>query len=124
MKTLRPFKEYHLEKLKNPKYAQLHLEIALEEYEEDRDKEAFLLALKDLAEAQGGISKLAEKTKLSRQSLYKVLSSTGNPTLETIENILTALGFRLSVLPLKEDTSKIKQRLKPTKKNKKQLLAK
>ncbi|MEK7484220.1 MAG: addiction module antidote protein [Planctomycetota bacterium] len=121
MKTLRSFKEYHIEKLKNPEYARLHLEIALEEYEKDRDKEAFLLALKDLAEAQGGISKLAEKTKLSRQSLYKVLSSTGNPTLETIENILTALGFRLSVLPLKENDSKNQ---KPTKKNKKQLVAK
>jgi probable addiction module antidote protein len=68
--------------------------------EKDRDRVALLLALKDLADAQGGIAKLAEKTKLSRQSLYKSLSEKGNPKLETLETILNGLGFRLSVVPL------------------------
>lgn len=37
------------------------------------------------------------KTRLNRQNLYKALSSKGNPTLDTLDAILYALGFRLSI---------------------------
>jgi len=59
--------------------------------------QAFLLALKDVAEAQGGLSKLAERTNLNRPNLYRALSAKGNPKLETISTILHGLGFRLSI---------------------------
>lgn len=106
MTKLRSFREYHLEKLSESNSAEIHLQVALEEYEKDRDRVGLLLALKDLADAQGGIAKLAEKTKLSRQSLYKSLSEKGNPKLETLETILNGLGFRLSVVPLNEESEK------------------
>jgi probable addiction module antidote protein len=79
----------------------VYLSVALEEYEKDGDTEAFLLALRDVTEAQGGIAKLAERTKLNRQNLYKALSDKGNPRLETVGAILHGLGFRLSVEPIR-----------------------
>ncbi len=84
------------ERLADAEYARVFLDVALEEYEKDGDTEAFLLALRDVTEAQGGIGKLAERTNLNRQNLYKALSEKGNPRLETIGAILHGLGFRLS----------------------------
>jgi len=91
------FKEWHLERLADFDRAKMYINIAIENYEEDGDVEAFLLALKDVAEAQGGLTKLAEKTGLNRQNLYKALSSKGNPKLSTVGLILSGLGFKLSV---------------------------
>ena len=51
-------------------------------------------------QAQGGIGKLAENTKLSRTSLYKTLSPAGNPELGTLELILAAFGIRIGFFPI------------------------
>jgi len=101
MRRHRDFKDYHIEKLRDSEEARVYLSVALEEYEKDGDTEAFLLALRDVTEAQGGIAKLAERTKLNRQNLYKALSDKGNPRLETVGAILHGLGFRLSVEPIR-----------------------
>lgn len=102
MRQLRDFKEYHVEKLKNPKEARAYLSLALADFEKDNDADDFLLAIRDVAQAQGGIGKLAQETRLNRQNLYKALSKQGNPQLETVSVVLRGLGFRLSVEPLKE----------------------
>jgi probable addiction module antidote protein len=100
MPKLRTFDEELIEALKNPKEASAYLKVALEEYEKDQDTESFLLALRDIAEAQGGITKLAERTHLNRQNLYRVLSPKGNPKLPTILTILHGLGFSLQPKPI------------------------
>ncbi|MGI4851513.1 MAG: addiction module antidote protein [Janthinobacterium lividum] len=105
MRNLRTFKNMLIEDLKDPTFAKEYLSIALEEYEKDRDSEAFLLALRDVAEAKGGLSKLAERSHLNRQNLYKALSKRGNPKLDTVETILHGLGFRLSIEALSEQPS-------------------
>lgn len=97
MRKLRGFKTYHLKKLEDPEEARLYLTAALEDYEEDQDTEAFLLAIRDVAEVQGGLSQLAKRTHLNRQNLYTALSKKGNPKLDTIGAILHGLGFRLSI---------------------------
>jgi probable addiction module antidote protein len=51
-------------------------------------------ALGDLARAKG-MSQVARDTGLSRESLYKALSDTGNPSLETVLKVAKALGLRL-----------------------------
>ena len=40
---------------------------------------------------------LAGRVGLKRPSLYKILSKHGNPTLETLQEILKPLGLRVSV---------------------------
>ncbi len=93
------FRNYLVEKLKDQEEAISYLKIALEEYEKDKNSEAFLLALRTVAEARGGLTELAKKTNLNRQNLYRTLSSKGNPKLNTLETILNGLGFRLSIEP-------------------------
>ena len=93
----RPWKGYMLETLKDPHAVQEYLEAAVEAYEQDSDRQAFLLALRMVAEAQGGISELARKSALSRQHLYRALSENGNPTFETLTAVFKALGLRFTL---------------------------
>lgn len=44
-----------------------------------------------------GMGALAEKTGLSRQALYRALSEDGNPSLDTLVKVMSALGLRLTV---------------------------
>ena len=88
------FKDVLIEQLKDPKEAKAYFNAILEECKDCYDEEAkrlILSALKDITEAQGGISELAERTKLGRQSLYKTLSPKGNPKLSTFITITNAL---------------------------------
>lgn len=96
-RTTGSYEEWLIHSLKNKKEAVAYLQVALEEYQKDSDLEAFLLALRHVAEAQGGIAKLAKKTHLNRESLYKTLSSKGNPKLQTIGLLLKGLGFEFSI---------------------------
>lgn len=45
------FEEWHLEKLKDPEESNRYLQVALEDYEQDHDVDAFLLALHDVIKA-------------------------------------------------------------------------
>jgi probable addiction module antidote protein len=97
MRKLRKFKDSVIENLQDQNYAKTYLDVALEEYSKDHDTRAFFLALKDVAEAQGGLSKLAAHTNLNRSNLYWVLSGQNKPKLDTVDRILQGLGFRLSI---------------------------
>ena len=61
----------------------------------------FLLGLRDVVDAHGGIGKLAEKSGLHRVSLYRLLSKKGNPSIDSVIEILAALGIELRFYPLK-----------------------
>lgn len=98
MRKLRKFNDTVIENLQNKEYARTYLEVALEEYSKDHDTRAFFLALRDVAEAQGGLSKLAEHTNLNRSNLYGILSGQNKPKLDTVDTILQGLGFRLSIV--------------------------
>ena len=101
-KIIENTKSYHdelIESLRKPKEADLYLRIAMDEYHEDGDIEALLVALRNIAEAKGGMAQLAKKTRLNRQNLYHVLSKKGNPRLDTLELILRGLGYKLAIQP-------------------------
>jgi len=102
VKILKNTESYHdelIESLKNPKEANLYLRIAMEEYQEDGNTEALLVALRNITEAKGGMGQLARNTHLNRQNLYQVLSKNGNPTLDTFGLILRGLGYKLAIQP-------------------------
>lgn len=88
-----------LDSLKEPVEAAAYLQVAFDAFQMDGNFQALLLALRDVTNAQGGISELSEKTHLNRQSLYKTLSSTGNPKLDTFGSIIRGLGFTLTITP-------------------------
>ena len=61
---------------------------------EDGDASVIAAALGDIAKAEG-MSKVAKKTGLGRESLYKALSPDGNPALATILKVLNAFDLNL-----------------------------
>lgn len=97
MYKYRKFRDYHLEQLRDPEDAKIYLSVALEDFEKNEDIDAFLLAVRDVAEAQGGVSKLAKRVSLTDERLYKILSEKGNPQLNTMRQILHELGFKFSI---------------------------
>ena len=68
----------------------------LEDAMEGNDPKHIAAALGDVARSQG-MSEIAKKSGLGRQALYAALSENGNPTLETLTAVLSALGLQLSV---------------------------
>lgn len=70
----------------------------------DGDARAIPVALRTITDAAGGMAALAEKTGLSRETLYRTLSQKGNPRLDTLTTILAAFGLRLSVQATKSRT--------------------
>jgi probable addiction module antidote protein len=72
----------------------------------DGDTRAIPIALRTVADALGGMAALAEKTGLSRETLYRTLSEKGNPRLDTLSAILGAFGLRLSVQPTKPPSAR------------------
>ena len=101
MKKTLDYRSFKLERLKNPEFAKLYLETVLEESCNDNNQEAFLHALRDMVEANGGIPEIARVINMPRQSLYHTFSPQGNPRLDILERILKSLGLRLSVEAVK-----------------------
>ena len=60
------------------------------------DPSAVIAALGTVARARG-MAKLSRSTGLGRESLYKALSSDGNPSFRTVLCVATALGYRFNV---------------------------
>lgn len=96
------YQDYLIESLKDPETAEEYLNAALD----DGDVTVFLLALKNVVKAHGGIKKLAETSNKSRTSLYKTLSSKGNPYLKSTNEILDSLGFHLVISANKNDAAR------------------
>lgn len=91
------FSDYLKETLSNDIEAQSYLNIALEQLFIDHNKDLFLVALRRVIEAQGGITKISKETNINRQHIYKMLSNKGNPTLDKMGSLLAAVGFKLKV---------------------------
>jgi probable addiction module antidote protein len=86
---------YHdslLQSLKDPDEAAQYLNACL-----DDDGRVFLPALRDVAEARGGVRALSRDAHLNRESLYRMLSKSGNPSLDSLSAVLNACGLRLAV---------------------------
>ncbi|MDO8262605.1 MAG: hypothetical protein Q7T21_05205 [Gallionella sp.] len=46
-----------------------------------------------------GMAKVAEEASIQRESLYRALSPSGNPTLKTLMAVMKAVGLRISAVP-------------------------
>ena len=80
--------------LADPKEAAEYLDAVMEL----EDSAALLVALRHVAKAHG-MAEIARQTNLGEKTLFRALSKTGNPTLNTISKVLIAAGLRLSVTP-------------------------
>ncbi len=95
MKRSVPYHKHLIQALRDPAEAAEYLNAALHE----GDSALLLVALRNVAEAQGGMSKLSQRARLNRANLYQMLSREGNPRLQTLENVLKIFGLRLKIVP-------------------------
>jgi probable addiction module antidote protein len=77
----------------DPEFAVEYLRAAIEDTEEPR---VLLIALRRLAEAHGGMAKVAKAAGVRRESLYRALSPRGNPRFATLLGVMNAMGYRLN----------------------------
>jgi len=99
-KPFRHHEEATIESFRNdPEFAAEYLNAILA----DGDREELLLALRYMANAFGGVTKLAEKAELNATSLYRTLSQKGNPELKSLTALLKVMGMRLAVQPLNRE---------------------
>jgi probable addiction module antidote protein len=80
-----------------PEFAVEYLKAALEEADEPQ---VLLMALRRVAEARGGIARVAKAAGIERESLYRALSARGNPRLSTLVAVARAIGLKLTVEPV------------------------
>lgn len=66
LQSTRPYEEWLIHSLRNKKEAATYLQVALYQYQNDGDLEAFLLALRHIEKTQGDVVKLEQKTDLNR----------------------------------------------------------
>jgi probable addiction module antidote protein len=84
------------EQLRTPEEMAAYLDAWLEEAPEDAA--GITRALGDIARAKG-MSQVARDAGLSRESLYKALSETGNPSFATVLKVARALGVKFHAQP-------------------------
>jgi probable addiction module antidote protein len=85
-----------LDRLKTVKEQIAYLEAAL-----DEDDPSFIAtAIGDIAKARG-VTEFARETGLSREAIYKAFRPGGNPTIETLNKAMKALGLKLKLVPEK-----------------------
>lgn len=84
-----------LERLSDPEYAAGYLSACVQEGQEE-----FLLGLRNVAQAQGGLKQVSEATNLNRESLYSMLSEEGNPRLSSLFTVLNACGLQIQCAPI------------------------
>ena len=96
-RKIKKYEDSLIESLKSPIEVAAYLTVHIEDNSKYAE-EIFLLALKDVARAYR-IKKVAEKAKVGRESLYKTLSGSVNPKLNTLRSILDSMGFKMTIEP-------------------------
>lgn len=92
------FEDFLQEELQDPEVAMGYLNEALA----DEDPHIFLIALKDVINAQQkDMTEIAKKAHLNRQNLYRMLSKKGNPRWENLNSLFDTLGYQVQLSPKK-----------------------
>ncbi len=76
---------------------------------ESEDPALFLRAIGHIARSKG-MSLIAEKTGLGRESLYKALDEKAHPRFETIFKVLNAMGIQMTLVPKMKFRKRAKQK--------------
>lgn len=72
---------------------------------EDGEPGELLIALRQLAQAFGGVPQVAQQAQINGTHIYRTLSANGNPGIRSLSAILKAMGLRLAVQPIQPSTA-------------------
>lgn len=92
MKKTANYQDELIKRLRNPELSLALLNEAME----DEDPRVFLLALRDIIMAHGGIKEISKKTDLSRTSLYKTLSGKTDPHASSLRKLFDSMGIKVT----------------------------
>ncbi len=95
-RSVRYKEDYLYEELRKPKEAAAYLNECLK----DEDPAVFLMALRDVIKANGGMTKLADEIERNREGLYRSFSNNGNPGINTLVDALDVFGLEFSIKPI------------------------
>ena len=101
MRKMRTWRECLIEQLADHKSAIAYLQAILEDYQIYKRPAAVQRSLLTVIEAQGGIVELAEQVNMDPQVLSKMISDENTPLIEALGIVLKALGYQLSIQPIK-----------------------
>ena len=96
------YKQHLIERLQTPEDVAGYVNAAMEE----GDMATLLLALRDVADAQG-MGKVATESELNRQNVYRMLSADGNPRLESLLSVLHVLRLDMRFEPIRDTDSSV-----------------
>jgi probable addiction module antidote protein len=98
MKNLKKVKNKDLSKFDAVDYQKTEKDIVgyLSAVLEDGDPALFIAAIGDIAKAKG-MTEIAKKSGVTRESLYRALKIESRPRFETVARVVQALGMKLSV---------------------------
>ncbi|GAK52619.1 hypothetical protein U14_03871 [Candidatus Moduliflexus flocculans] len=71
-RIMRNYREFVIDTVREPLEAVAYLQASFEAYEQDGNEEAFLLALRTIVDAQGGMTELARKPPAVRMTAIPV----------------------------------------------------
>lgn len=83
----------------DPVFAMKYLDHILDE----GDQADLLIALRQMAQAFGGVPAIADKAHLNATQLYRTLSANGNPELRSLTAVLKAMGMRLAIQQIRRN---------------------
>ena len=98
---MRTWRECLIEQLADRKRAIAYLQAILEDYQIYKSPTVVQRSLLTVVEAQGGIVQLAKQVNMDPQVLSKVISNEDTPLIEALGIVLKALGYQLSIQPIK-----------------------
>src|SRR5262245_4895382 len=99
-----------IESLKDSDFATSVLSEAFQKLAESGDAQTFLLTLRKLTKAQGGMTALSKRIGINRQNLYRTFASTGNPKFRSLGAILKGLGYKLAIAPISAEEAAANQK--------------
>jgi probable addiction module antidote protein len=90
------YQEFVMKHLVDHDESVAYLNAALEESlkGDEESQLLFLIALRNVIEARGGVGVLAKKANVGRESLYKTLSGEVNPKWQTLIKLFNAMGLK------------------------------
>ena len=90
--TVKPFQETLHNELQDDTFAVAYLDDAMSDSTEE-----FLVALRHVVKARGGMTRVAEDAEIAREAMYRMLSEKGNPEFRSVQKMLVATGLKFHI---------------------------
>ena len=108
MRKMINYHDHRMKELSELEEAIGYLEVVVEEYRKDGDTFGFLIGLRNVIEAQGGVKEFSRRTEIDPRDWLKILSSNNRQDLDTLEAVLNDLGDRLLSVKSEDESLDVK----------------